>query len=305
MNSVCISTVCSADHFAYYIPTFVYSIGKAYPECDVKIFLRGKLPQGVRDCLEIIDETYKNYKIYENHFLECPNRESTCNTLRHLVSAKYYKDYKYVFITDIDFIFVRQRLPFYTYFANRIRKTKQPYASFRGPLRQPLRPEIHKDFWTGNFTRIADGTLMLKNPAWFRKTRLARRYYLKKVRRGGHDKLDKHRSCSYREYNEVMLYRICRMAGVKTPWRHDRFVDGRRFNYSYRQIHLGDFKFKDRFPFKRKMRRYLTRGNFEKFLELEQDETWQRICSIVFENCPRMKKILKRTRKYGKAVLNR
>ena len=304
MSGVCISTICSADYFAYYIPTFLYSIALAYPECDTKIFVRGVLPKGVKDCLELLPETYKNYTIYENYRMNCPTRESTCNTLRHLISAKYYKGYKYVFVTDVDFVFVRQGLPFYEYFANRIKKTRQPYASFRGPMRMPPRPEINRDFWTGNYTRIADGNLMLKNPSWFERTRKARRYYLKKVMGGKHDKLDCHPSCSYREYNEVMLYRMCRMSGIKTPWKKDKFVDNRKFNFSYRQIHLGDFKFKDRFPVKRKMKKFLTKCNFEKFLELDESEDWQALCEKVYEHCPRMKKILERTRKYGRVVLD-
>jgi len=298
---VCISTVCSADEFSWYLPGMLYTINRSYPECFTKIFLKGKLNPDIKKVLDEFKVT--NYEILEKQFSDVPDRTSTCNTLRHLVSGKHYEGFDYVFICDADFLFFRQDPPFYEYFANRIKKCKQPYAGFRGPRKMFYRPEISPDGWMGHFTRIADGTLMLKNPDWFKATRKARRKYLEIVRKGTHDKFDKHPACIYREYNEVMLYRICRMSRLKTPAKSRHFVDGKKFNFSYRQFHLGDFKFNGRFNVLKKMRRLLTESTARQFYELQNEPEWQRLCKAVSEKSSLVKKAMRKADKWAKIVL--
>lgn len=290
---VVVSTVVSADYYAYYIPLFIYSLKRAYPDYGIKIFLRGKLNEDVQEALKLIEG---DYDIYEDSFLTYPTRVSTCNTLRHLLPPKRFKDYDYLYITDIDFIFFPHDPTVGRYFQKRIQEGKQPYASFRGPLSRPRRPEINHNGWRGNFQRIADGTLMLKIPKWFDRIYVQRKKYKNLAKKSKHDNYDHYKPCSYREYNEVMLYRMVKNSGMKTPDKKNKFITGKPYNKLYRDIHLGDFKFE-----RRKIRKYIHYKNVKAFKRLQKDPIWKKICEI----CERNKKIrqnMGRLRKYVKKV---
>lgn len=291
---VCVSTVCSADSFQYYIPLFIYSLKKAYPDYGIKIFLRGVLNEDVKEALKLIEG---DYDIYENSFIDYPTRISTCNTLRHLLPANKFKGYEYLYITDIDFIFFRHRPTLGRYFQKIIEMNRQPYASFKGPRKHPRR---FNHGWVGNFTRIADGTLMLKIPEWFDITYTQRKKYKSLLKKSNHDNYDHHKPCSYREYNEVMLYRIVRNSGMKAPTNRRKFVCGKEYKIIYRDIHLGDFKF-GRGHSRYRMRKFTHYKNAKAFKRLQKDELWLQICEI----CERNKIVwanMKKLRWYVKKV---
>jgi len=161
--NVCITTVVSADRYAFYIPTFVYTAKRAYPEYGVKIYIRGKLPKPVKKILVEMKSLAvcpnNNWSVIEDQFLNFPHGISICNTLRHLIPSKNFEGYDYVYITDIDFLFFRHKITMGAYFARRMQEMKLPYASFRGPSNTPRRPGINGNGWKGDFVRIADGTL--------------------------------------------------------------------------------------------------------------------------------------------------
>jgi len=278
MSKLCIATVVSADDYQTYIPIFIYTVKRAYPEYYIKIFLRGKLNDKIRGMLDTMKKCKYcdlGWEIKEKSLMEYPALVSTCNTLRHLLPEKEFKDFDYVYITDIDFIVFRHDPTLLEYFAQRIKKTKLPYASSRGPYQYPRRHHINGGGWKGNFTRISDGMLMLKVPEWFNQTEKARHKYEKLLRVGRPDGIDPHQPASYREYNEVMLYRICKQSKLETPKTKNKFVDGHGFKKLYRDIHLGDFKFNKR----NKEYRWIKPENFFNFEALQKDEIWQKICS--------------------------
>lgn len=298
---VCMTTVVSADRYSYYIPSFVYTAKRAYPEYCVKIFVRGKLNKKIKSLLEDMKKLRMcdtNWFIYEDQFLEFPNRVSICNTLRHLLPAKHFAGFDYVYITDIDFIIFRHTPTIGAYFAKRIKETKQPYASFRGPYAAPRRPHITPSGWRGHFVRIADGTLMLKTPEWFSRTKTLRAKYKKLVLSGECDNYDREVPASYREYNEVMLYRICIGSKLKTPAIKRKFINGKAYNCLYRDIHVGDFRYRRQYQ-KAKMKRYIPSTNVKNFLILEQEEAWLKICKVI-ETDKSIRNVFLRMRKYMK-----
>ena len=157
MPKVCAATVCSADNFMYYIPLFAFSIGLAYPDWDVKIFLKGQLKDEIRALVPA------NTKIYEEMFLDYPDRVSTCNSLRFLIPSKYFEGYDYVYNTDVDFLIFPHKVTHLRYYSKIIDATGQPYAGARGPIRKPRRAEA-LDGWKGKMKRVAGGEVMLKTP---------------------------------------------------------------------------------------------------------------------------------------------
>ena len=291
-----VTTVVSADSFQYYIPIFIYTWLRAYPNAIVKVYLRGKLNADVITTLDLIDEQ-ESFIIEEDSFLDFPTRESTCNTLRHLIPEDEFEGFDYLYITDIDFIALRHNPSHLDYFAENMSRTKLPYASFRGPFRKPYRPNISKAGWKGKFRRVVDGTLMLKIPEWYDATRKQRQHYWDVLLSGGNDGIDTHPSCSYREYNEVMMYRICSKSKIKTPKTRRCFPNGDIFSVKYRDIHLGDFKFKHRQTNHKYLEKKIKIENIRQFIVLEQDPLWREICKICCKD-EMVGGVMKHLRKY-------
>ena len=73
---ICLTTFVQRHLYQEYLPMLIYSIGKAYPEYDVKIFLHDTLRDDLRPALDMIRSTYDRFEIREHTFADCPNMNS-------------------------------------------------------------------------------------------------------------------------------------------------------------------------------------------------------------------------------------
>ncbi len=74
----------------------------------------------------------------------------------------------------------------------------------------------------------------------------------------------------YREFDEVMLARIMKKAGYPIPEKAYTFPDGSRWDWEYRDLHLGDFqstKFMKWKPDKEKLRELFAEPEFKRLAE--------------------------------------
>jgi len=289
MAKLCFSSVVTANHFQYYIPLFVYSTCKAYPDDGVQIFLTGKLKQSTKDALKLVP--HNNWEVKEKWFTDYPNQPSMCNSLRFLIPRKEYDGFDYIFVRDIDFVMFRSEPTHLDYLVKRMKNS--PYYGVRGPYNYPRRPKINYIGWKQDYTRIAGGTFLMKNPDWFNATDRVTKAYLKRLKYGEADGIDAHSPASYREYDEVMLYRICKHSGLKTPRIKNKDVYGHHISNVYRDVHLGDFNKAHRGM--SKLKRVLADKTVKKYLELEEDSVWQAIKEIVSKN-GKIAKVLRRAR---------
>jgi hypothetical protein len=290
--------VCSSNHFAYYAPVFIYSIKKEYPDAGVKVFVMGKLKPEVSAILDKLrDERLidTDWEVIEDRFSSYPTRVSTCNSLRFLLPKDSFEGYDYIIIRDIDFIVLPQTPSHFEHFKTRLDNVKSCMFGMRGPYRFPRRPEINIDGWKGDYSRIAGGLVVLKNPEWFNKTKDAVKEYRQYLKHSQHDNFDHHIAGSYREYDEVMLYRICKKSHVKVPTKKSKGVDGKGISKIYRDIHLGDFN-KSRYGFK-KMKKKIAPECVKKYMKLEQDPVWQEVKAVASTN-PKVRKVLKAATKH-------
>lgn len=292
---ICFSSVCTDDSYQFYVPLFVYTTKRAYPDAGVKVFIKGKLKDAVREALSLIP--YDGWEVKEDCFKSYPNRPYVTNCLRFLVNEKEYKGYDYVFIKDIDFLIFNHKVSHLDYFRKAMGKL--PYFGARGPYRHPRRYNINRVGWKGNFTRIAGGSFVFKNPEWFDKTREIQKTYRSHVKHNTSDGLDSHTPGSYREYDEVMLFRIVKKAGLPTPTRKN--VYKKHAPKVYRDIHLGDF-IKKKHGKKRLSSRVSTE-NLKKLAKLEKDPIWVKIRKIAGKN-DKIRENLRRVRKYTKWKLH-
>jgi len=188
-----------------------------------------------------------------------PNHEdNAASMLRFCVPNKYFSKYDYVYFTDIDFIFLPQKPSLVRYHKHIIEETGEDNSAYRGRV-----IKNGKEKWVKDNTRIGAGGFMA-TPLWLEKTSAAREWYSKK-----------YKSIPYREKDENVLYGIFIKSKHEIPSKEYCFVNNKKFDIQYRDVHLGDFKqsFKHRWSRIGKMRkRFLTDSNVGKTIDLFRDK---------------------------------
>jgi len=299
MAECCAFSVVSGDSFQYFAPLFIYSTKKAYPEWDVKVYVIGKLRQSCWDILRSPHfEGITGWYVVENAFANFRAGHGTAAAARHLIPKKDFREYKWAYVCDVDFLIFRHDPTHLDYHRDIMKRAGVPYSTFRGPYGKPRRPNITgPSHWRGIYARLA-GFGMFRPDGWTRVTKMARHTY-KAMATGGekYDGMDAHRFGSYREYDEVMLHRMCTISGLHTPKRKWQMPDGSWFRKLYRDVHLGDFRKPGRFVKKRKMKRLLTGSNVGNFKLLEKDEHWRAIAGMCCAGASEVKWCLHRLRK--------
>lgn len=291
---ICFSSVCTNDSYSYYIPLFIYTVKRAYPEYGVKVFVIGKLKPPVKEALNLIP--YDGWEVVENSFMSYPNGGSASNSLRFLVRKEQYKGYDYVFVKDIDFLIFRHKPTHGECFIKRMKNL--PYFGVRGPYTRPRRYAVNRIGWKGNFTRVAGGSFAFHVRSWYTKAGSALDKYRRLLKHREPDDIDSHRPGSYREYDEVMLFRILKESGIKAPTRKGKSVLGYSAPKVYRDIHLGDF-IKGKHGFNR-LKKRLSPVNANNYLELEKDETWKNISSKMKANA-KIRQALRRLKRHARS----
>lgn len=275
-----VATICSSDYYQHYIPTFCYTVGKAYPEAKISVGVTGEVDQLTLDALSVMG----NFKIVEKPGTnedwdsDCvitknvlPEGvsvlESTVNTMRFL----YFKneldmqlcDIDATIITDVDFMWFRGGIDLFRWHVERMREIGSCYAGHHGPWKKPRR---FPEGWRGDKERVAGGFFMV-TPEWFRKTREARAKYTKLLKEG--------KIGTYREEDEVVLCKILKESGLPV-------VQDKSMPTDLRGIHFGDFKFDDRWTNLMKMQTKLTDSNIYKYIEMaSMDTKFRKIRDIV------------------------
>lgn len=98
---MCITQFVFGD-YTRYIPLYIYSVLKAYPEYYLKIFVGGRLNQSEAEALALMPSG--NYEIIEGYCEDKVKKGKWCKYVRRLVPFEEYKEFKYVYHGDVDFI---------------------------------------------------------------------------------------------------------------------------------------------------------------------------------------------------------
>lgn len=284
MSKVLITTTASNDEFQYYIPLFIYTAKKANPTYDVKVFCHGELRPAVANLLQRMrNEKWVrgNFFVLENQFHDIPKiRKSTLNAMRHILPDSELEGYDYQYITDVDFLMFHHKPTLKAWYVSMAEEAGQPYVAARGPLYRPHRRKVNGGAWKRRFKRIGSGRVFLVLKDWLPKTQKMRDRYRRIAKNDGTDKWDKHSFGAYREYDEVMLYRIMRESNIPTPRLSNKYLTGSGLNNLYRDIHLGDFKFARRAHSARKMGAKLKDDNAAALIKLVADPNWKEIMRV-------------------------
>jgi hypothetical protein len=127
MSTVAITTFVHG-WYSDYVPIFVHSILKAYPEYFVKIFVQGEIGDHNRKSLNLIQSD--KFEIVEYFFDKFKFNDVSKKPyyLRWLIPYNFLKEFEYAFICDVDLIMFKE---YPTLLAQRIANSHGlPYTNF-------------------------------------------------------------------------------------------------------------------------------------------------------------------------------
>lgn len=101
--------------YTRYIPYYIYSVLKSYPDYYVKVYSNAPLSSNENKSLELIrNHISSNFEVIEG-YLDYINLESSTKivggigkTFRFLLPYEEFKDFKYAYIGDVDFLIIRE-----------------------------------------------------------------------------------------------------------------------------------------------------------------------------------------------------
>ncbi len=113
-----------------FVPIYIFSILHEFPQHYVKIYLQNNLTNNNKKAISILSEYHSGFEIIENY------SGVNCENITHLPSIRYllprseFKDFKYVYIGDVDFIVLNEHNDdFVSYYKSHCNKTKLPFSN--------------------------------------------------------------------------------------------------------------------------------------------------------------------------------
>jgi hypothetical protein len=159
-----------------YIPLFILSAKKAFPDYKIKVFYRGDLKAD-----NVVDGFYTDY----------PFEAATTSTMRFCMPSEHVVEFDYVYMTDVDMIFTKENRPLLEQHLTVMQKTGLCYENFAvQSQRYGYRmPGIH-----------------FSNKKWWDDTTERRSIYMEKLKNEGY--------CVDPAIDEAILYKICKESNL-------------------------------------------------------------------------------------------
>ena len=109
-DRVCLTTYVYGERYQAYIPFLVYTCHKSNPEYDIVLFVGGRVSEQVRKSLDVIH--VDNCRIIENAFDDCPKMTPLkAMSLRWVLWDETFLNYDYIYIVDIDMLYLKENMP--------------------------------------------------------------------------------------------------------------------------------------------------------------------------------------------------
>ncbi len=245
-NKLCISTTVD-EKYQYYMPLFVLSLSRSYPEYDIKLFTHGKIKAEVKKALKIAGG---NCCVVSGVFSGWAKHKYSPISWRFLVPPKHYEGYDYVYVTDIDMMITKEKVSLLKFHKMEMEKTGLCYSN-------SLRNAKH---WKG---RQSLSGLHFFNRIWLKKTEKARKRYATLVKQGAKGRK--------REFDGAMLYKMAKKSKVGISRKYSLV---RR----HHGIHLGSSRL---FTSKYKIQRRIDRAKCKRWLKLKTTDEYKRIYELI------------------------
>ena len=199
--SVCITTVVDQKYSAY-IPMFAWCCKTVYPSYHIRIFVVGEYKERIKNA-DIIPL-----------FNDFPTTPYNAIALRFVVPPEYYREFDYVYITDIDIMIMPERVELADFHKAEMVASGLPYSNSTR--------NVHHYLGNKSLTGLHFATRK-----WFEQTENERQRYYSLLQKG--------LVGNYREYDGVMLHRMCERSELKLPNKYN-------LKKRHHGIHLGNFR---------------------------------------------------------------
>ena len=258
---LCISTFVSKEYYHQYIPFYIYSIKKTYPDYFVKIFVKEKLDRRAMNNIKLIESakdseiTLKGFEVIEDFFSVFPNdaNGNIAKGLRWCLPGSLFKGFEYVYIGDIDVFVLPERKDLLSFHLDQALYFKLPYSNCIRPENPYRMSGLH--FVSEEYFKIVEDT---------------QKRFIEYILSSG---LKNFRNpYSGHQDNEYMLFRLIIESGLKLPYPPvwDRPKHG---------IHTGEARIEGR------MREvFLRPDDYEFFRELVQFYLYDEVFWEMIEN---------------------
>lgn len=135
-DKLCVLTYVFGENYQSFIPTYVYSVWKAYPEYDTMIYTKGSLPEKVESQLAMLRENgCNNFSILPAVEDVGLSKSALKNihvkmALRWLVLPRFLRQYKAAYIGDIDLFICREEPGIFEQHEAHCQFMNTPYSNF-------------------------------------------------------------------------------------------------------------------------------------------------------------------------------
>lgn len=116
MNKLCFSTFVFGS-YQKYIPYYIYSIVKTYPDAVVKVIVDGELETGLKKSIAILRSNgFSNFEIFplgSEMYKDLKNYKITGGVkklLRWLQPVEHFKEFDYVYFGDVDILILQEEI---------------------------------------------------------------------------------------------------------------------------------------------------------------------------------------------------
>ncbi|GHU78661.1 hypothetical protein AGMMS49992_29700 [Clostridia bacterium] len=203
--------------YKWYIPLFLYSIFKSYPDYDARIYVTGKIPNDMRELIKKLHDI-GNFEIIENFkipgfnpmlFKDPLQADQAHRASRWLLFDEAFMQYEAAYMGDIDIFICKDPT------SEGLFEQHKRHCEFLGvPYSNGIRNKpIHLPGNNNDFQRLS-GLHFTLNDEYFRKVEPAIRDMIKEL-----NSIAKSGRLPFPINNEHILYRLAKNAGIPLPSR--------------------------------------------------------------------------------------
>lgn len=259
MSRVCMTTFIHGKKYQTFIPLFIYSVKKAYPEYDIILFISGRLCKNIRKQLEMLKPLGK-FEVRENQLTELKiSTPFEARTARWILPYEALKQFEYVYVVDIDIFYIKEPIPLHKQHLMHMKFLDLPFSNIiRNYKAKAFSPKLIyqrlRDTGPSHFFKfLRSGILSAKQLSGLHFVQVDPYYQL--VQKSQKELADVIADKSYRKNalnnDEALLYEMVSKAGfdmsklgtIKNSVEMLDFFNPRRAEFRpHHGIHLGIFR---------------------------------------------------------------
>lgn len=299
MKKICIVKYAFGEHYQEYIPIFLLSLFKVYPDYGTRIYLDRELRPNVKKSLEM----FKGYDftIIENYNDGLGLSEKARKIIaigkcvRWLMFDEAFLDYDSVYVGDVDIIVCPEEKPMYEEHLNHCKVLNMPISNVMRTTDLNKKPTLKLvarnlikfgisqslKFYFGNEKVIkkVSGLHFVKSAEYYPQLLKVREDFVRELNLLAERKSKKYNLCSFRD--EMLLYDLMIACGFgltheAAPGYNISRDSGQESYRPHHGIHLGTFR--GEVPMKMEydiITSELYRGYYNFFCELEKTEEYK------------------------------